>query len=172
MARSTLLLLTRGWTQYLISAAELITDSLVRSSLGCHSGSSPHESVFPFSEMSNIFLLLIKFSETGITDFIIMHNYILIKNWVSNITKSFYLCAINVYKAPPWRKQLDVRLRAGMRSSRLPCGFRAWWNGVWVGLSSVFSRFPCHKVYSTIYIHVSFISFYFVSSAPAMVFQA
>ena len=69
--------------------------------------------------------------------------------------------------AASWRKRLDARLPplgSRVRVSVTPCGFRCGRNGVWVGFSRGFSRFPLPQIsfhyFSTL---ISSISFHFIS---------
>ena len=70
-------------------------------------------------------------------------------------------------KAASWRKRLGARLPSlgsRVRVSVTPCGFRGGRNGVWVGFSRGFSRFPLPLIsfhhFSTL---ISSISFHFIS---------
>ena len=70
-------------------------------------------------------------------------------------------------EAASWRKRLDARLPplgSRVRISVPPCGFRGGRNGVWVGFSRGFSRFPLPQIsfhyFSTL---MSSISFNFIS---------
>ena len=69
-----------------------------------------------------------------------------------------------VSKAAPWCKQLDARLPPlGIRVhvSVTPCGFHDGRNGVWVGFSRGFSRFPLPQI---LFHHFStLISFIFIN---------
>ena len=74
---------------------------------------------------------------------------------------------INWKKAASWRKQLGARLPplgSRVRVSVPPCGFRGGRNGVWVGFSQGFYRFPLPQIsfhhFSTL---ISSISFHFIS---------
>ena len=65
-----------------------------------------------------------------------------------------------------WRKRLGARLPplgSRVRVSFTPCGFRGGRNGVWVGFSRGFSRFPLPQIsfhhFSTL---ISSISFHFI----------
>ena len=78
--------------------------------------------------------------------------------------------------AASWRKRLGARLPplgSRVRVSVPLCGFRGGRNGVWVGFSWGFSRFPLPQIsfhhFSTL---ISSISFHFISSALVMVRQA
>ena len=69
--------------------------------------------------------------------------------------------------ATSWRKRLDARLPplgSRVRVSVTPSGFRGGRNGVWVGFSRGFSRFPLSQIsfhhFSTL---ISSISFHFIS---------
>ena len=68
------------------------------------------------------------------------------------------------FGAASWRKRLDARLPplgSRVRVSVPPCGFRGGRNGVWVGFSRGFSRFPLPQIsfhhFST---HISSVSFH------------
>ena len=74
---------------------------------------------------------------------------------------------IYVVKSAQWRKRLDARLPplgSRVRDSVPPCGFRGGRNGVWLGFSGGFSRFPLPQIsfhhFSTL---ISSISFHFIS---------
>ena len=94
-----------------------------------------------------------------------------------NFLNSFFLHLINMEKfsnsyyasdeAASWRKRLAARLPplgSRVRLSVTPCGFRGGGNGVWVGFSRGFSRFPLPQIslhnFSTL---ISSISFHFIS---------
>ena len=84
--------------------------------------------------------------------------------------------AYDYHKAASWRKRLGARLPLlGSRVcvSVTPCGFRGGRNGVWVGFSQGFSRFPLPQIsfhhFSTL---ISSSLFHFISSALVMVRQA
>ena len=69
--------------------------------------------------------------------------------------------------AASWRKRLGARLPplgSRVRVSVTPCGFRGGRNGVWVGFSRGFSRFPLPQIsfhhFTTL---ISSISFHFIS---------
>ena len=69
--------------------------------------------------------------------------------------------------AASWCKRLGARLPplgSRVRDSATPCGFRGGRNGVWVGFSRGFSRFPLPQIsvhhFSTL---ISSISFHFIS---------
>ena len=67
------------------------------------------------------------------------------------------------YWAASWRKRLDARLpplRSRVRVSIPPCGFRGGRNGVWVGFSRGFSRFPLPQI--SIHHFSTLISFHFI----------
>ena len=71
---------------------------------------------------------------------------------------------ISVTAAAPLHKRLDARLpRLGslVRVSVTSCGFCCGWNGVWVGLSLGFSRFPLAQIsFHHFFTLISFISFH------------
>ena len=69
-------------------------------------------------------------------------------------------------QATSWHKRLGARLPplgSRVRVSVTPCGFRGGWNGVWVGFSRGFSRFPLPQIsfhlFSTL---IASISFHFI----------
>ena len=70
-------------------------------------------------------------------------------------------------QAASWRKRLAARLPSlgsRVRVSVPPCGFRGGRNGVWVGFSRGFSRFPLPQLsFHHFSIHISSISFHFIS---------
>ena len=73
---------------------------------------------------------------------------------------------IILLKAASWRKRLDALLPplgSRVRVSVPPCGFHGGRNGVWVGFSRGFSRFPLPQIslhhFSTL---ISSISFHFI----------
>ena len=94
----------------------------------------------------------------------------------TNITKlpkfTLFLEKNNLYihyltRAASWRKRLGARLPplgSRVRVSVPSCGFRGGRNGVWVGFSRGFSRFPLLQIsfhhFSTL---LSSISFHFIS---------
>ena len=74
---------------------------------------------------------------------------------------------MQISKAASWRKRLGARLPplgSRVRVSVTHCGFRGGRNGVWVGFSRGFSRFPPPQIsfhhFSTL---ISSISFHFIS---------
>ena len=73
---------------------------------------------------------------------------------------------INLQEAASWRKRLGARLPplgSRVRVSVSPCGFRGGRNGVWVGFSRGFSRFPLPQIsFHHVSILVSSISFHFI----------
>ena len=83
-----------------------------------------------------------------------------------------YVCILYiwVFKAS-WRKRLDARLPplgSRVRISVPPCGFRGGRNGVWVGFSRGFSRFPLPQIS---FHHTHLYPFRFISSALVMARQ-
>ena len=74
-------------------------------------------------------------------------------------TRIFENCSTD--QAASWRKRLGARLPplgSRVRVSVPPCGFRGGRNGVWVGFSQGFSRFPLPQFLHTHLIH--FVSFH------------
>ena len=73
---------------------------------------------------------------------------------------------IIIVKAASWRKRLGARLPPlgyRVRVSVTPCGFRGGRNGVWVGFSRGFSRFPLPQIsFHHFSIPISSISFHFI----------
>ena len=93
---------------------------------------------------------------------------------ISISLKNFEILSSMSILAASWRKRLGARLpplESRVRVSVTPCGFRGGRNGIWVGFSRGFSRFPYHKFNSTISPHSSH-PFRFLSSALVMVLQA
>ena len=80
-------------------------------------------------------------------------NFYLFKYYISN-------------KAALWHKRLDARLPplgSRVRVSAPPCEFRGGQNGVWVGFSRGFSRFPLPLIsFHHFSILISSISFHFI----------
>ena len=77
-----------------------------------------------------------------------------------------FVCENRRKMAASWRKRLGARLPPlgyRVRVSVPPCGFHGGRNGVWVGFSRGFSRFPLPQIsfhhFSTL---ISFISFHFI----------
>ena len=90
------------------------------------------------------------------------------------ITKIDLKFEFQLMQAASWRKRLGARLPplgSRVRVSVPPCGFRGGRNGVWVGFSRGFSRFPYHQFHSTISPPSSH-PFRFISSALVLVHQA
>ena len=80
----------------------------------------------------------------------------------------------NVRQAASWRKRLGAHLPplgSRVRVSVTPCGFRGGRNGVWVGFSRGFSRFPLPQISFHFSPHSSH-PFCSISSALVMVRQA
>ena len=80
--------------------------------------------------------------------------------------KSFQIKFCIKNEAASWRKRLDARLPplgSRVRVSVPPCWFRVGRNGVWVGFSGGFSRFPLPQIsfhhFPTL---ISSISFHFI----------
>ena len=71
------------------------------------------------------------------------------------------------FRAASCRKRLDARLPplgSRVRASVPPCGFRGGRNGVWVGFSRGYSRFPLPQIsFHHVSILISSISFHFIS---------
>ena len=83
-----------------------------------------------------------------------------------NYLAAFHLNSLKNIKAASWRKRLDARLPplgSRVRVSVPSCGFRGGRNGVWVGFSRGFFRFPLPPIsfhhFSTL---ISSISFHFI----------
>ena len=97
-------------------------------------------------------------------------------NKISSIARVRIVFRVNVFiimlniilgKVASWRKRLDARLPplgSRVRVSVTPCGFCGGQNGVWVGFSRGFCRFPLPQIsfhhFSTF---ISSISFHFIS---------
>ena len=88
------------------------------------------------------------------------------RNFVQKIEEIYNLLFLKV-QAASWRKRLGARLPplgSRVRGSVTPCGFRGGRNGVQVGFSRGFSRFPLLQIsfhhFSTL---ISSISFHFIS---------
>ena len=91
------------------------------------------------------------------------------------LTNRQFFVWFEISEAAPWHTRLYARLHplgSRVRVSVTPCRFRGGQNGVRVGFSRGFSRFPLPQIsfhhFSTL---ILFISFHLISSTPVMVCQ-
>ena len=100
--------------------------------------------------------------------FLMQFRFICYNHVFSIVLMNFYYYYYHyLLQGASWRKRLGARLPllgSWVSVSVTPCGFRGGQNGVWVGFSRGFSRFPLPQIsFHHFSILISSISFHFIS---------